>query len=69
MTKKPRIVVVFYQDVVDWFSDGWSEDKKLMAAAKKAIRDGETPEEVIENLEKTFEVVEPGVSFEVRTSH
>jgi len=69
MTKKPRIVVVFYQDVVDWFSDGWQHDEKLMAEAKKAINDGETPEDVIENLEKTFEVVEPGVSFEVRTSH
>jgi len=66
---KPRIIVVFYQDVVDWFSDGWQHDEKLMAAAKKAINDGETPEEVIRNLEETFEVTEPGVSFEVRTSH
>jgi len=27
-----------------------------MAAAKKAINDGETPEEVVENLARTFTV-------------
>jgi hypothetical protein len=53
---KPFILVEFDQNGCLWMSDGWGNDSKLMAKAREAIRRGETREEVIELLSKTFEV-------------
>jgi len=54
---KPRILVRFKKGVAEWMSDGWKDDAKLMAEAKRAINEAKTKEDVIENLEKTFEVI------------
>jgi adenylate kinase family enzyme len=55
---KPQIIIEFHDDTVDWFSVGWKNDAKLMEKAKKAINDGNTPQEVIANLSKTFTVIQ-----------
>jgi len=55
-----RILITFEDDgTVTWASDGWGHDKKRMAEAKKAINDGETPDDVIRLLEDAnFLVIE-----------
>ena len=47
---KPAILVNFDGPTVIWHSAGWGKDKELMAAAKKAINDGEFPEDVMRRL-------------------
>ena len=48
--KAPRIIVEFGPTGCKWHSVGWGHDKKLMAEAKKAINEGDTPSEVIRLL-------------------
>jgi hypothetical protein len=54
---KPIIFVNFDGHTVVWQSAGWKNDKELMAAARKAINEGEFPEDVMRLLrEAGFQV-------------
>jgi hypothetical protein len=58
--KRPTIIIEFEPDhSVTWHSTGWGKDADLMQAAKRAINQGETPQEVIEFLtDAGFDVME-----------
>ena len=45
-----QIIIEFDGPSVTWHSVGWGNDKEAMAQAKRAINQGETPDEVIELL-------------------
>lgn len=47
---RPQILVQFNDTGCDWHSVGWGDNPELMRAAKQAINEGETPEEVIAKL-------------------
>lgn len=47
---KPAIFINFDGHTVVWHSAGWKNDKELMAKARKAINEGEFPEDVMRLL-------------------